>query len=63
MAISVGITGFPMISNAPEHEGTAVVVMATHVGTIDPHVQYQSENELETIIDDLITTYNTNITV
>lgn len=63
MAISFGITGFPMISNAPEPAGTVVAVMATHVGTIDPHVQYQSENELETIIDDLITTYNTNITV
>lgn len=63
MTIGKGIIGFPIISNVPELSGTAVSVMADHVGAIDPHVQYQEENELETIIDDLITTYNTNITV
>lgn len=43
--------------------GTANTLLTSHISNIDPHNQYQKESELETIIDDLITTYNNNINV
>ncbi len=43
--------------------GTANTLIGTHISNIDPHTQYQTETELESIVDNLITTYNNSINV
>ncbi len=43
--------------------GTAFSLLNNHISSLDPHIQYQKEDELELIIDDLITNYNNNINV
>lgn len=43
--------------------GTALSLLNNHISNLDPHIQYQKEDELEFIIDGLIDNYNNNINV
>lgn len=41
--------------------GTTTAAIAAHLANGDPHTQYQTKTELESIIDNAITEYDTNI--